>query len=330
MKKLLLFLIIIASIIFFVFFWWQSVNKPLDPLKDKPQRFVITRGMTVSEIGTKLAKEGLIKSPFAFKLYVQFLGKTQDIKAGEFQLSPSEKMSEIVSKLMKGPDLVWITFPEGLRREEIAIKIIKEIGVKDAQEFYSQFILASEGKEGFLFPDTYLVPKEITAQKMVDILYDNFNKKTNILISDINKTKMSLLEIVVLASLIERETNTESERPIVAGILLKRLENDWPLQVDASVQYAIGSANCREFKLDCKWWPILSKEDLNVESPFNSYKFRGLPPKPIANPGISSIKAVIFPEATDYWFYIHDTNGKIRFAKTLEEHQGNIRKYLVK
>lgn len=140
---------------------------------------------------------------------------------------------------------------------------------------------------------------------------------------------MSLNEIITLASIVERETKTDEERPLVAGILIKRLKDGWPLQVDASVQYAVATKNCKVFGAECKWWPILSKEDMSINSPFNSYKFKGLPPHPIANPGLSSIKAVIYPKESDYWFYLHDKSGKIYFAKTTEEHKENIRKYLI-
>jgi UPF0755 protein len=125
-----------------------------------------------------------------------------------------------------------------------------------------------------------------------------------------------------MASIIERETKTNEERPVVAGILWKRLENDWPLQVDATLQYAIANSET--------WWPILTKEDLEINSSYNSYKFTVLPPTPIASPGLSSIKASANPQDSDYWFYIHDPEAQIHYAETIEEHNNNIRKYLGK
>ncbi|MBI4033134.1 MAG: endolytic transglycosylase MltG, partial [Candidatus Blackburnbacteria bacterium] len=141
---------------------------------------------------------------------------------------------------------------------------------------------------------------------------------------------------VTLASIVERETLTDEERPIVAGILLKRLEAGWPLQADATLQYAIASVNCTLRKetsaaqsVKCEdWWPIPSSEDKKIKSLYNTYLNRGLPPGPIANPGLSSIKAVVSPQDSPYWFYLHDGNGKIHYAKTSEEHAENIRKYL--
>jgi len=133
---------------------------------------------------------------------------------------------------------------------------------------------------------------------------------------------------VPIASLVERETRSEAERPVVAGILLKRLKAGWPLQVDAAVQYAVAGVNCSRFDPACQWWPSLTKEDLMINSPFNTYKFKGLPPAPIANPGLSSLEAAFSPEESDYWFYLHDGQGQIHYAKTLAEHQENIQKYL--
>jgi UPF0755 protein len=147
-----------------------------------------------------------------------------------------------------------------------------------------------------------------------------FNAKT----SGFKPTNSNLTfsEAIVMASILERETKTDAERPIVAGILLNRIEDGMPLQVDASVQYAVGTSK--------NWWPILTLEDLKINSSYNTYKFRGLPPGPIASPGLSSIEAVMNPEKSDFWYYIHDSDGKIHYAKTLAEHNANIAKYLGK
>jgi UPF0755 protein len=143
-----------------------------------------------------------------------------------------------------------------------------------------------------------------------------------------NNSGMSINQAVVLASLLERETKTDAERPIVAGILMNRLDSDWPLQIDAAVQYAVASENCKFKTENCTWWPILTLEDLSVKSAYNTYKNQGLPPNPIANPGLSSLKAAFNPKENDYWYYIHDNQGQIHYARTLVEHNSNIAKYL--
>ena len=135
------------------------------------------------------------------------------------------------------------------------------------------------------------------------------------------KAGLNKKEVLTLASLIEREAKHNEDRAIVAGILIKRGENDWPLQIDATVQYVLGRER--------NWWPQVTKRDLNTNSPYNTYKNKGLPPGPICNPGLASIKAVLYPKKTDFWFYLSDKTGKMHYARTNGEHNANIRKYLV-
>ncbi len=183
--------------------------------------------------------------------------------------------------------------------------------------FISEFLRASESKEGYLFPDTYLFPKEASASSIVAKMVGTYNNKTKNLK---NQSGLTNKDAVILASLIERETKTNEERPMVAGIMLNRLNAGMPLQIDASVQYAVGTAK--------DWWPILTLDDISTVSPYNTYKNKGLPPAPIANPGLSSLEAAFAPEDSDYWYYIHDPDGVIHYARTLAEHNSNIAKYL--
>jgi UPF0755 protein len=149
---------------------------------------------------------------------------------------------------------------------------------------------------------------------------DTFTAKTSGLTPQ--GSNLSFADSVILASILERETKTDAERPVVAGILINRLNLGMPLQVDATVQYAVGTSK--------DWWPILTLEDLKVNSLYNTYKYAGLPPGPIANPGLSSLKAAFNPAQTDYLYYIHDPTGQIHYAKTLAEQNANIAKYLGK
>ncbi len=227
---------------------------------------------------------------------------------------------------------LWVTVPEGLRREEIAERFIQSLEKQgqEASVFRDEFLRESEGLEGYLFPDTYLFPRDAKASSIVSVMKNTFDKK----IAEIGKNYPSgygLDEVVILASLIEREAITDEERPVVAGILYNRLDNDWPLQVDAAVQYGIASVKCTALSIKCdSWWPkSLTKDDLEINSPYNTYKYQGIPPAPISNPGLESLKAAANPEKNDYFFYIH-AEGKIYYARTLEEHNANIRKYLNK
>lgn len=333
MKKILIpvfGLMIVIILAIFGFSWWQSSSQAVS--SDSQQVvFLILKGRAAAQIGEKLQQEGLIKNALAFKIYVQTTGQAKKIQSGEYRLSPSLTLVEVVNRLAKGPSELWVTIPEGLRREEIVEKVISDLQMKPTQAntFRQEFLGLTEGNEGYLFPDTYLFPKDVEAPVVVNKLKATFVQRTASLEKDIDDSRLTLNQIVTLASIIERETITDSERPIVAGLLLKRLDEDWPLQADASVQYAVASNNCQG-QVKCEWWPILTFDDLQTNSSFNTYKFNDLPPAPIASPGLSSIKAAVNPQESAYWFYIHDSEGNIHFAETIGEHNSNIRKYLGK
>lgn len=330
MKKVIFLLPFFITFLCGFIIWWNLNTKAISTTQSL-KTFVITKGSSAVLIGNKLEEEGFIKNSFVFKLYVQFTGKQQKIQAGEYRLSPSWNLLKIVDQFTKGPGEIWVTIPEGLRREEIAERVINSFGlnVEDANIFRSEFINLTKDKEGFLFPDTYLFSQMSTASLVVNKLTQTFEKKVDEkLLSEINKSTYSLEEVITVASLVERETRNDSERPLVAGIIYKRLEADWPLQIDASVQYAVSSTRCIKNVKDCDWWPGLTKEDIQINSSFNTYKNTGLPLQPISNPGINSINAAIYPEVSPYWFYLHDSKGIIHYAKTIEEHNLNIGTYL--
>ena len=311
---------------------WFKTNSKAPSESQEKQRFVIARGSSATQIADRLKKQGLIKSALAFKIYVQATDKADKIQAGEYSLFPNYSLPKIVDVLLSGPEELWVTIPEGLRREEIAQKIISTLGLQavDADNFRSEFLLSTDGQEGYLFPDTYLFPRDIKAVKVVETMTTTFDKQLEKIISDTSRVKSGLTQKdeIVLASIIERETKTSNERPIVAGILIKRLNAGWPLQVDASVQYAVANAKITNQGPLEKYWEPLTKEDIEITSLFNTYKYKGLPPSPIANPGASSLSAAIYPVESEYWFYIHDTEGNIHYAKDSEEHNQNIVKYL--
>ncbi len=324
MKKYFSVLALAAALILALVFgnvWWGASVKAVSG-DTSEKDFLIVKGSSASQIGTKLEEEGLIRRSLAFRIYVQITGKSKSIQAGEYSLSPSYSLIKMVDILSKGPIEVWVTIPEGLRREEIADKFAAGLTKKDKQTFVLEFLASSKTKEGYLFPDTYLFPKTASASAVVAKMLSTFDQKTAQFQEGISASKLSLDEIVTLASIIERETKTEAERSVVAGILFNRLDIGMGLQADATVQYAVGTSE--------NWWPVLTKEDLTNHSPYNSYRFRGLPPTPIANPGLASLRAAIFPQESDYLYYLHDAKGQIYYAATLEEHNENIRKYLQK
>ncbi|MCS7092378.1 MAG: endolytic transglycosylase MltG [Patescibacteria group bacterium] len=319
-------------ILFVGYLWWSDVSSAVSTLKEE-RKFLIKKGQTAESIGQELYKQGFIKSPLAFKIYIQVKGLSDKIPSGEYLISPSYKLSEVVTKLLKGPVEIWVTIPEGLRLKEIVERLIDALEIPDAKafEFRSEFFTFAEDKEGYLFPDTYLFPKDIRPKEIVSIMEANFERKVDQQMRlDIAKQGKTLHQVVILASIIERETKTEQEKPIVAGLLLARLREGFFLQTDAVLQYGLANEECHKVEYICtNWWPKITRSHYtDLKGPYNVYKYQGLPPTPICSPGLSSIKAVVYPEETDYRYYIHDKNGKIHFAKTLKEHNENVARYL--
>lgn len=332
MKKRLSQTVLLTLIVVLVagmFLWWKNVSQPVSN-SNVEKRVLITKGASGVQVGNTLFKEGLIKSPFAFKVYIQLRGYAARIQAGEYQIAQNLTLGQVVKLLLEGPSEIWVTVPEGLRREEVSAKFVEAFGlpVSEADLFQEEFLNASTSSEGYLFPDTYLVPKDITGEAVYRLMRNTFTSKLpegfEQAAADLG---YSVDQLVVLASILERETKTTKERPVVAGIYFNRLEIGMGLQADATVQYAVANANCSA-QVECNWWKVPTRNDLTIDSPYNTYKYSGLPPAPIANPGETSLAAVVNPESSDYLYYIHDTSGNIYYAETLDEHNSNISKYL--
>jgi len=305
------------------YLWWQKNLEPVS-LVDRETAFVIEKGESLDEIIFNLREKNLIRNPFAFKLYVMVNSLSGRLQAGFFKLSPINSAREIADQLTHGATDIWLTFPEGWRREEYAVRLVNNLPNFEA----GQFIALTSGLEGQLFPDTYLIPRQVEVVEVIEILRNNFNKKVDQeLLDEARDRGLTKTELLTLASLVEREVRDETDRALVAGIIKKRLINDWPLQIDATLQYVKTSRSCRN-KLDCEWWPVVLSSDKQFDSPFNTYQKKGLPPQPICNPGLSAIKASIWSKESDYWFYLSDDQGKTHFAKSAEEHAANIQEHL--
>lgn len=320
MKKtyILLVLLILISISFYLFY--KEGSLPVNKNSQISKIFVIKQGEPLNTIVNNLANEDLIRNKIIFYLIVKQLGIERKIQAGDFRLSANMSAIELAKNLTHGTLDVWITLIEGTRKEEMAQIISKNLDIPEIE-----FIKAAD--EGYLFPDTYLVPRTAAAETVLSIIKNNFKNKFNEeLQTQAKNKKLTEKEVLILASMVEREARQQTSREKVASIILKRYLADWPLQIDATVQYALG------YQSDEKsWWKKeLTEDDLKMDSPYNTYKNKGLPPEPISNPSLSSIKAVInADENTPYWYYItDDKNGVMRYSVTLEEHQANINKYL--
>lgn len=301
--------------------WFLWATSPVCSVDCQNKIFIIKKGESLGEIAQNLEEEGLVRSSLAFQFTAVKLGVTRKIQAGDFRLNPGMTPEEIAQELTFGTLDRWVILIEGWRREQIAEKVATELEGEAGLFNQVEFLSLTKNLEGRLFPDTYLIPKDADVQRVVSYLTTNFDKKTK----DLGVDQRTL----ILASIVEREVKFAEDRPIVAGILFNRLNLGMPLQADATVQYALATKNCQLKTKDCEWWPKnLDKEDLRIESPYNTYLYTGLPPTPICNPGLASIEAALNPQETDYWFYLSDREGYIHYAKTLEEHNINIERYL--
>lgn len=316
MKKLIIVAVLIIIVTFGSMLWWKNGVAPVDSNNKKSTIFVVAKGDGVREISNRLKTQGLIRSSVAFFLLVKQLGIDKKIEAGDFRLSPSMSASEIAENLTHGTLDIWITVPEGKRAAEIAEIFKEKIPTYDPSW---PNILASN--EGYLFPDTYLIPKDADIEMIVNQMRGNFDQKYTEI--DVSNSELNKEQIVILASLIEREAITDAEKPIIAGVLINRLNAGMALQVDATIQYAKG-----QNRVNKKWWEEVAIEEYeSVTSDYNTYLFSGLPPAPISNPGLVALRAAANPSDTDYLYYLHDKDRKIRYAKTLAEHNENIDKF---
>jgi len=315
MKKYLIYLIfgLIITLIGYLFF---EINSPGSPLGEE-KIFLIKGGEGVKEIGANLEKEKLVRNQYLFDFYVFLTGKTKKLQAGGYLLSPSMNIVEITKKIVSG-DVIKekITIIEGWNLRDIGF-YFENKGMFQAEEFWELAGSSNVGLEGYLFPDTYEIPPKISLEDIVKKILQNFDKKLAPYRNEISGAGLTIPEVITMASLLEKEVKTLEDKKIVAGILWKRLKNNIPLQVDATITYITGKKTTK-----------ISKEETEIESPYNTYKYRGLPLGPICNPGIESIKAAIYPQDSLYWYYLSAPDSKTIFSKTLEEHNFAKAKFL--
>ncbi len=313
MKKIILIILIVIFILVIFFFQWFF--SPID--STEIIKFEIESGQTAKEIATNLEKEGIIKNEFIFYFYIFWQKEQANLKAGTYYLSPSMTVPEIINLFILG-QAERITIPEGLRTEDIAELLDKPNFIEIShQDFSNEFSFLKEipdniSLEGYLFPDTYDILPGMSCEEIIRMMLRNFENKTKNII-----TGKSLFEIITMASLIEKEVRSLEDKKIVSGILWKRIENNMPLQVDASIVYIISKRTTR-----------ISIAETRIESPYNTYLNLGLPIGPISNPGLDSIKAAINPQESDYWFYLSKPTGETVFSRNFEEHVKAKLKYL--
>lgn len=302
--------------------------RPLDP-HGQPRIVTIPPGASSSQIGDLLAGAGLIRRSTDFVLMVRLRGLTRSLHEGEYQLSPAIGLLGIGDILARGDVLQHaITIPEGFTAAEI-IDVLARDGLGDrdrlqtlvrtgATMFEYDFLrgLPTTSLEGYLYPDTYRIPRQLPERTIIKIFLDRFAQMVLPRWSAHPGTRYSLHEMLTIASLVEREAKMPAERPLIAGVLHNRLRRGWPLEVDATVLYALGRHKV-----------VVTYHDLKVDSPYNTYLHLGLPPGPIANPGLAAIEAALVPAQTDYLFYVARPDGSHAFSKTFQEHIAATRRY---
>jgi UPF0755 protein len=289
--------------------------------------FEITKGEGNAEIASKLEEQGLISDKLYFYYYVRANKLINKIMPGEYELSGNMTIPEIAQNITSQQEkYVKITFPEGWNSKQMAERL-KENGlngdgflaiVKDPQNFKKRYSYLQDPKiktlEGYLFPDTYFFKPDITAENIVGRMLDNFDGKLDSAMrADIAKQNKSIGDIVIMASVVEAEVTSTSDRSVVSGIFWKRIGIDMPIQSDATLTYAMDDGKSRHSYLETR-----------VESPFNTYINKGLPPTPINSPSLEAIEAAIYPKVSDYLYFLSDPKtGTTYFAKTLDEQNIN-------
>ncbi len=317
--------IILSAFVFllivFLFFYFSA----LAPQKssDAILSYEVKSGTSSRNLASDLKTRGLIRSKWAFLIYLKVNGGI--IKSGFYELSPSYNLGKTVFNLTSELKEWNVTFPEGYAIRDMADLLEKRNIVKkedflasasDIVKYKAEFPFLSEVKsqilEGYLFPDTYRLNLEISADQIIKIMLENFQKKVY---KELSNKKLD--ETIALASIVEREAKDDEERPMIAAVYLNRLSKKMELEADPTVQYAKGS-----------WEPITKDDYTSVDSPYNTYKYFGLPPSPISNPGLASIKAVLAPAETEALYFFHTQDGQTIFSQTAEEHVQKQKEYL--
>ena len=288
--------------------------------------FIVPRGATLGEVVAGLQNAGILAHPLAFRLLARLRNDEAGVQTGQFRFPAHQTSDEILRRLVSGAaDAVWVTFPEGFTARQIGARLAARSLVNAAafDRYASHARLEVAGTrtrsvEGFLFPSTYLVPVGADAGRIARILTDQFfHELPANAASKARALGLDVPQVITVASLIEREAKADDERPLMAGVYYNRLRAGMPLEVDATIEYVFPEHHT-----------VITRRDLEIDSPYNTYRHTGLPPTPIANPGKASIDAAFAPVHSDFLYYVYKGNGHHAFAKTLEEHNANVERYL--
>ncbi len=312
---------IIAMIILLTFA--NTVRAPEDFKKDT--LITVYSGMTTQDLATVLQSNHVIRSEKLFRLILSMRWNTKPVMVGDYifeKPQPAFTVAYRITHGIYGNSRIKVTFPEG-----ISVKNMADILLKNIPGFpVADFLAAAQPQEGFFFPDTYYFFRTMSAEQVISVISAQFTKEMKAFSDDLVDGKTinpiygkvrSLKDIITMASILEREANGKDEAKVISGILWKRIQKNMPLQVDATFLYSIQKGSS-----------ALTQADLRTDGPYNTYTRTGLPVGPIGNPGTVMIDAALHPTDSPYWYYLHDSNGVIHYAKTYQDHLKNKRQYL--
>jgi len=312
--------------------FYRGVDRPFKGY-DGADRFVeIPQGAGSMAIATRLAEAGVVRDVNSFRLALWLTGAGRRLQAGEYRFDRPLSARQVADKIARGDVYVRpITFPEGLTVRQMAA-LYQSKGFGPAQEFTDaakkEALVAAvdpdaKDLEGYLFPDTYKLPRNATAEQLIARMVAGFMKTlTPALIAKAEARGLTIRQLVTLASIVEKETGTSEERPLVAAVYANRLKIGMGLQCDPTVIYALERAG--------RYDGNLTRDDLQFDSPYNTYRYAGLPPGPIASPGLASLEAAASPASVPYVYFVSKNDGSHAFATTLDEHNRNVQQYQVR
>ncbi|MBI3583907.1 MAG: endolytic transglycosylase MltG [Nitrospinae bacterium] len=312
----------------------KSVTTPLSRIAN-PKIINIPKGSDLKSVSSILKRDGIIKDTMTFNLLAKYKSAEGNLKAGEYQLSPDMPPLQILNLILEGKVYQYpVTIPEGYNIFEIA-SLLNKKGLAEKEKFVllafnMDFIeslgIEANNLEGYVFPDTYYIHKGMDESVIIKKMVDTFRKRVLHEITDeYKKTGLTMHQLITLASLIEKETGNEVEKPIISAVFHNRFKKRMRLQCDPTVIYALLLKGLKEKKII--YDGNIRKEDLSIDSPYNTYRYAGLPPGPIANPGKSSIHAAIHPSVSKYIYFVSKNDGSHHFSSTIEEHNRAVRTY---
>jgi UPF0755 protein len=310
---------------------YSRMHAPFRGYSGPDQLVDVPPGEGTRAIGERLSAAGVVRDALTFRAALKVSGNARRLKAGEYRFDRPMSMLEVIDKIARGDvDLLSVTFPEGLTIAEMAA-IFEARGFGPASTFISAakdvsaiqaLDPSARDLEGYLFPDTYALPRQAPASRAVRAMIERFQQVLTPQVRAAAEARgLTVRRLVTLASIVEKETARGDERPLVAAVYSNRLKLGMGLQSDPTVIYALQQAG--------KFTGNLRRDDLHVDSPYNTYRYAGLPPGPIAAPGKASLEAAASPADVDYLYFVSRNDGSHEFARTLDEHNRNVQKYQV-